>query len=121
MSNDETWGERSRINRQDIKRILIENSDGVEASLTTQVELSAFIDALNKGVFDPAVFDIRAPDFIVTLDFKNGNGKIINLWLVSGANLFTDSDDDGHYTLPEDARVKLVEIMKDVQLWIGEE
>ncbi|MEK5475679.1 hypothetical protein NYE70_01885 [Paenibacillus sp. FSL R5-0407] len=117
FSSEDTWKERSHIKQGDVKQILIENSEGVSASLTDRVKISAVINALKTGVFDPGVFDIRVQDFTVTIELNNSDKKKIHLWLLSGANLFTDSEDDGHFTLNEDAQEKLVEIIKENELW----
>lgn len=121
VSSKEIWGGRSQIKLSDVKQILIENSEGVSVYITDQNKISAFISALKNSKFDPAVFDINAADFIATIELNSGEERKIDLWLGSGANLFTDSDDDGHFTLTEDARTSLVEIIKETDIWNVEE
>lgn len=112
-----SWGDNHKnISIGDISEIIIEKVDGT-GEITTQQDISSFMNAINNAEYDNAQLDIAPSDYSAEIILERGETKKLSLWLTEGLGIFVDQDENGHYKLlDENDKSKLIDIINKVNV-----
>ncbi|MGI2295986.1 hypothetical protein [Paenibacillus sp. GXUN7292] len=86
--------------------------DGV-VSITDRKLIEQFAEAIHSAQFDSGQLDIKAPDYVATVQLEDSEGDIFSFWIKGEhEGLFTKSGQNGHYRLPGTAKAALLALFQ---------
>lgn len=98
-----------------VQSVAIQGDAESRGALTDAKSIQRFVEAIHTAEYDRGQLDISAPNYVAVVTLEDGENLQFSFW-IKGVNtgLFMMSGQEGHYRLPETAKIVLADLFHSV-------
>lgn len=96
-----------------VHSMTVKSSIDEVVSITDRKLIEQFAEAIHSAQFDSGQLDIKAPDYVATVQLEDSESDIFSFWIKGEhEGLFIKSGRNGHYRLPGTAKAALLALFQ---------